>query len=252
MSDPLFEPFWSIALLISAVIYVALLEKIRRGLLRLTALDQQERSSQQPKVSVIIPCRDEAEHIGNTLDDLTKQDYPQDLLQIIVVNDRSTDGTGEIAKKFCDSFNELIVIDNDQCPENLSPKKYALSLGMQRAHGEILMTTDGDCRYRTGWVRSLVEGLADNVGVITGLTIFERGRPEPLWQRLQQMDYLSHSFFAAGAIGSGMAFNCNGSNLAYRRETFSEIGGYQQIKQVVTGDDTLLLQKIKQIGRWQI
>jgi len=252
MTDPLFEPYWSLALLAGTLVYVVMLERIRHGLLSLPKQSASRRTTRQSKVSVIIPCRNEAEHIGNALKDLAEQDYPGELIQIIVIDDRSTDGTGTIAEHFKDSFVELNVIKNDVNPGDISPKKHALSLGMQKADGEVLITTDGDCRFQPGWISSLVEGLADDVGLVTGLTIFDRGRSEPLWQRLQQLDYLSHSFFAAGAIGSGMAFNCNGSNLAYRRETFREMGGFQQIKHVVTGDDTLLLQKIKQSGRWRM
>ncbi|HEX7344179.1 MAG TPA: glycosyltransferase family 2 protein, partial [bacterium] len=86
----------------------------------------------------------------------------------------------------------------------------------------------------------------------TGLTVFDRGTNEPFWQRMQQLDYLSHSFFAAGAIRCGWAFNCNGSNLALRRRAFEDVGGYDGFGQVVTGDDTLLMQRLQRIGRWTI
>jgi cellulose synthase/poly-beta-1,6-N-acetylglucosamine synthase-like glycosyltransferase len=144
------------------------------------------------------------------------------------------------------------VLRLDSCPDHLSPKKHALARGLALARGEILITTDGDCRFSPGWVSSLVSQFTPDTGLVTGLTIFDRGRPEPFWQRMQQLDYLSHSFLAAGAIGSGWALNCNGSNLALRREAFIEAGGYGPIGPMITGDDTLLLQRIKALGKWRV
>jgi cellulose synthase/poly-beta-1,6-N-acetylglucosamine synthase-like glycosyltransferase len=251
MANNLLEPFFSLLLLAAGLIYLAGLERVRRGLLRLRRGSRGTDSS-LPFISVIIPCRNEAEHIGAALDDLTAQDYPADRLQVIVVDDRSDDGTGEVARSRQDRLYDLMVLRIDVCPDHLSPKKHALARGLAQAKGEILITSDGDCRFSPGWIRSLAACFTPRTGLVTGLTIFDRGRPEPFWQRLQQLDYLSHSFFAAGAIGSGWALNCNGSNLALRRETFVEAGGYGPIGPMITGDDTLLLQRIHALKKWDI
>ncbi|RJP80019.1 MAG: glycosyltransferase [Candidatus Zixiibacteriota bacterium] len=250
MPDFALEPTWILLLLAGGAVYLAVLAQVRRGLgiLRRPSAVNGER----PAVSVILPCRNEARHLGAALEDLARQDYPAGRLQVIVVDDRSQDGTGDLARGFHGRLADLAVLRVEACPEGLSPKKHALMRGFDAARGDILITTDGDCRFDPGWVTSLVERFAPEVGLVTGLTVFDRGRPEPFWQRVQQLDYLSHSFFAAGAIGRGWAFNCNGSNLALRREAFREAGGYGAIRGVVTGDDTLLLQRLRRNGRWKI
>ena len=253
MLDGNWEPFWTILLLATGSIYLGFLGRVRRGIAKLPKSEALKvKQAWFPMVSVIIPCRNEAKHIGAALDDLSKQDYPGDRLQIIVVNDRSTDETREIASQYNKKVSALKVINVSICPNNVSPKKNAIMNGIESATGEIIITTDGDCRFSTGWVSSLIGTFSQNVGVVTGLTIFDRQRREPFWQRLQQLDYLSHSFFAAGVIGSGQAFNCNGSNLALRREAFEDVEGYKQFSEVITGDDTLLLQKIRRSGKWRI
>ncbi len=253
MPDFPWEPFWTLLLLFSGSAYLFTLNRIVRGLVNLPLANAQRQAQEwQPKVSVIIPCRDEAEHIGLALDDLGKQDYPAELIQIIVVDDRSADGTGDEARSRKEKLSNLTVVTIEFCPENVSPKKHAILQGLAKADGEIIITTDGDCRFKQGWIKEMIACFAPDVGVVAGLTVFDRNIEEPHWQKIQQTDYLSHSFFAAGAIGSGMAFNCNGSNLALRRETFEESGGYDQFSQVVTGDDTLLIQRIKQNGKWRI
>lgn len=250
------EPTWTVLLFLLGAGYLIVLEQIRSGIAALQKVEETQqpetKSKPLPSVSVIIPCRNEARHIGSALEDLEKQDYPHDLLQVIVVDDRSTDGSGEIARAYSGRLPGLIVCRLDRCPEGISPKKNAIQRGLRVARGEIIITTDGDCRLKPGWISALVAEFEPDVGLVAGLTIFDRNRPEPFWQRLQQLDYLSHSFFAAGAIGRGWAFNCNGSNLAVKRAAFEEVGGYDQFRRVVTGDDTLLLQRIRQNRNWRI
>ncbi len=248
MFDRFLEPYWSLALAGAGAVYLIVLCKVRRGLssLRRKPVTPVPGDDRLPKVSVIIPCRDEAPHIGEALDDLARQDYPRDKLQVIVIDDRSADGTGDAARSKAGLLADLQVIENRSCPAGISPKKHALIKGIQRADGEIFITTDGDCRFQRGWVRALVGDFADDVDAVAGLTVFHREKREPLWQKLQQLDYLSHSFFAAGSIAAGTAFNCNGSNLALRRRAFDEVGGYRGFSQVVTGDDTLLIQKLRE------
>ncbi len=253
MLESIWEPYWTIFLGATGIIYLFVLLLITVGLYRLPKLNKQrEDSKERPQVSIIIPCRNEAEHIGAALDDLAGQDYPSDRVQIVVVDDRSEDATGDIARKKIGMLPDLKVISVDTCPEDCSPKKNAISQGLKQAEGDIIITTDGDCRFKKGWIKALVGCFTPEIGVVTGLTVFNRDMDEPLWQQLQQMDYLSHSFFAAGAIGSGLVFNCNGSNLALKREAFEEIGGYEGFRQVVTGDDTLLIQRMKQSEKWHI
>jgi cellulose synthase/poly-beta-1,6-N-acetylglucosamine synthase-like glycosyltransferase len=251
MVDYPLEPFWSLLLAAAGLIYIGGLGRVAKGLSRLKK-GPEPTNLAQPFVSVIIPCRNEAKHIGVALDDLAGQDYPADRLQVIVVDDRSEDGTAEAALSRRDRLRDLTVLQVEYCPDHLSPKKHALAQGLAAARGEILVTTDGDCRFQPGWIRSLVANFTPETGLVTGLTVFDRSRREPFWQRLQQLDYLSHSFLAAGAIGSGKALNCNGSNLAMRRETFAQAGGYGPIGPMITGDDTLLLQRIHALGRWRI
>jgi len=257
MFDFTLEPYWTLVLLLAGGVYLAVLELVRRGLLHLDQKVKRESPSERPDssapfVSVIIPCRNEARHIGETLEDLGKQDYPADRFEVIVVDDRSSDGSGEIAGRFHDRVSGLKVLRVESCPAGISPKKNALRRGFALARGEIIISTDADCRFPSGWISSLSSEFNPETGLATGLTIFDRGIQEPFWQRMQQLDYLSHSFFAAGAISRGWAFNCNGSNLALRRAAFEDIDGYADFKQVITGDDTLLLQRLRRRGRWRL
>ncbi|HEX7343238.1 MAG TPA: glycosyltransferase, partial [bacterium] len=95
MSHPPFEPFYTLLLLLTGAAYLVALEIVRAGLKRLEDRNASmgwknpAAGGHLPFVSVIIPCRDEARHIGHCLEDLSRQDYPGDQFEVIVVDDRS-------------------------------------------------------------------------------------------------------------------------------------------------------------------
>lgn len=95
-----------------------------------------------PKVSIIVPARNEQEKIEPALISLLKQDYPN--LEIIVVNDRSTDSTGEILRNISSSYTNIKVITLSELPEKWLGKNYALHDGSQHASGDYLLFTDAD------------------------------------------------------------------------------------------------------------
>ncbi len=97
-----------------------------------------------PLVSVIIPARDEGESIRGTLTRLADSTYPN--LEIVVVNDRSRDATGDIARGLRLSIPNLTVIDIDTLPELWLGKTHAMQTGYQRSRGEWLCFVDADVK----------------------------------------------------------------------------------------------------------
>ncbi len=246
--------FWSVTVLLvgGMMTYILFLGIIYRGLGRIKSHTSQP-PDLYPTLSVIIPARDEENTIGDTLDYLLNQDYPQSRLQIIVVNDRSADTTAEIVNKYSNEHQHIELINLTECPPSMSPKKHALTRGIERATGEIIMTTAADCRFHPRWLTMMVGHFAPDVGIVAGLTRFHLNKDKlPLWQNMQWLDFISHSLVSAGAIGSGMTFNCNGSNLAYRRKVFDEVHGFSGIDRIVSGDDEFFAQKVNQDTRWKI
>jgi cellulose synthase/poly-beta-1,6-N-acetylglucosamine synthase-like glycosyltransferase len=246
--------FWIIAsVLIAGVLsYILFLGMIYRGLKNVKQWNS-TKPSLYPTLSVVIPARDEKDTIAHTLECLLNQDYPRDRCQIIVVNDRSSDTTADIADKFAQHYDHIQVITLNHCPPSMSPKKHALTEGIKLATGEIIITTDADCRFHPQWLTTLVGHFAPDVGVVAGLTRFYLQKEHiPLWQKTQWLDFISHSFVSAGAIGSGLTFNCNGSNLAYRKKVFDQVDGFSGVDRIVSGDDEFFAQKVNQNTPWKI
>lgn len=117
-----------------------------------------------PFVSVLMPVRNESSTIESSLGSVCKQDYPHELLEIVVVDGMSTDSTIELANKLAGKTDIKIKIV--QNPKEIAPA--ALNLGIAEAHGKILVRIDGHCEiapdYVSNCVRLLQSGRADGVG----------------------------------------------------------------------------------------
>lgn len=95
-----------------------------------------------PKVSVVIPARNEERAIEHALQSVLQQNY--DALEVIVVNDRSTDRTGDILAQMTGRFSQLRVLNINELPVGWLGKNYALQMGARQATGKLLLFTDAD------------------------------------------------------------------------------------------------------------
>ena len=114
-------------------------------------------------VSVICPLFNEEKFIEGCITSILEQDYPQDKLEVLFVDGRSTDHTADIVKQYAEKYPFIKLLDN---PERVVP--YALNRGLEVATGEVIMRIDGHCTYPTNYISELVRYLyelnADNVG----------------------------------------------------------------------------------------
>jgi len=113
-------------------------------------------------VSIIIPCRNEVNHIKDCLDTILKQDYPSSLLEIIIIDGLSDDGTRELLNSYHNQYR-LTLLEN---PKKIVPT--ALNIGILNSHGNIIIRMDVHSLYATDYIRQCVDLLestnADNVG----------------------------------------------------------------------------------------
>jgi len=205
-----------------------------------------------PSVSVIVPARNEAGVLPWTLRSLMKQDYEGEW-EVIVVDDRSDDNSPEVLAEMQRRYEQLRIVRIAETVGG-SPKKFALSQGIAAARSEVIFTTDADCQYDESWLREMVRHLADDVGVVAGLTVFDLPdfSSAPAWQKIQWLDFFVQNFLAAGSLGWGHAASCNGSNLCFRRRVYDEVAGYGPTAAVVSGDDVLFAQRVATETNWKM
>ncbi|MCB2210869.1 glycosyltransferase [bacterium] len=234
------------------LIYFAFMLIVYVGLRRLPRTEIVRDDDLLPTATIVVAARDEETRIGQLLDSLEAQDYPREKFEVIVVDDRSADMTGDLVRKRNGNGMRYRVIRiRDGENQGRAPKKFALSRGIALATGEVIVTTDADCWMGPLWLRTLLSPFLDDaVQGVSGVSRFIRSsdQPKPWWSELESLEHLSYSVMAAGSIAAGHVTNAHGSNLAARRSAYERIGGYESNATVTSGDDVFLLQDIVKNG----
>jgi biofilm PGA synthesis N-glycosyltransferase PgaC len=196
-------------------------------------------------ISVVIAVRNEAKNISRLMSALEAQSFPKEHFEVIVIDDKSDDDTAEIIRKFklTTTMNlQLASIDNNirGCS---TPKKAALSTGIARARGSIIATTDGDCWMGHDWLKALESGFQHpKTMFVSGPVAIRQGGN--LFSRTQTLEFSSLMGSGAALIQLNYPLMCNGANLAFRKDAFEAVGGYDGVAQHASGDDVFLMQKI--------
>lgn len=199
-------------------------------------------AAHQQTVTIVVPARDEAENIEKILFDLSKQDYPRHLMQVVVVDDHSTDQTLQVCKKFKQENPELRL----ECFSltETSSKKAAIAWAVESSKYEWILTTDADVSVPSRqWLTRIMAHGAVDVDMICGPVLFSCNDTRSLIRELSALESIGLTAIAAAGIKSRHPFYCNGANLAFRRDAFLRVNGYDGSKDRMTGDDTALLLK---------
>lgn len=197
------------------------------------------------KLSVIIPVRNEERTIGVLLSDLQRQTLGKIHFEVLVVNDASTDATEEIINDFRNQQALDLKLISLADVAVKSPKKRAITEALKVASGQLIVTTDGDCRVGERWLEMIVQTyLQTNAKFISGPVTFLDEKSG--FDIFQTIEFASLIGTGACLLEAGYPTMCNGANLAYQRAAFDAVGGYEGVDQIASGDDEFLLQKIHQ------
>ena len=159
-----------------------------------------------PGVSVVIAARNEADTLQELLNNLVQQDYPKEKLDITIVSDRSTDGTWNIIQDYSQLHPSVRGIKIEDTDPQMTPKKRALTYGIEKTNGEIIISTDGDCSVPTGWIRSMVDAFDDDTGIVVGRSKIDI-RKSSFLHFYQGIDFLGIMAANAGVIGWGLGWS---------------------------------------------
>ncbi len=196
--------------------------------------------------SIVIPARDEQANIGACLATILGNDYPSHFFEIIVINDHSTDQTAAIVEKWQQDYPQikLIHLANHVSVGLNAYKKKAIELAISQTKGDWIITTDADCVVSTKWL-SLLDAYIQKTGVVFVAAPVKFTNTGSIVSLFQVLDFMSLQGITAAAVGAGAHSMCNGANLAYEKKAFYAVGQFAGIDQIASGDDMLLMQKIK-------
>ena len=196
------------------------------------------------KFSIVVPFRNEAENLPILLDSFSKLNYPNDLFEVILVDDESEK---EFKVCFDNSLSlgsglkfKVLVTKNIRVSN--SPKKDAISTAMQVVKTNWIITTDADCVVNKNWLLALDNYIQlHNVSMIAGAVSYNF--KNSFLHHFQQLDLASLQGATIGSFGLKKGFMCNGANFAYTKSFFEELNGFEGNDGIASGDDVFLLQK---------
>ena len=197
-----------------------------------------------PLISVICPARNEARHIAEFVRAALASTYPR--LELIIVDDHSTDGTGALARAAGAGDARLRVIDPPPLPEGWFGKQWACHAGAQQARGSVMLFTDADTRHGADLLVRLWHAMRRRQSDLISVA----GRQElvSFWERVVQpsvfavlvstfggTEAVSNSTRPRGKIANGQCF-------MVRRDVYDALGGHEAVRQFVA-EDLMLAQQ---------
>jgi len=189
-------------------------------------------------VSVIICAHDEEQNLKELIPILLSQNHSE--FEIIVVDDRSNDGTFDLLLQETAKDHRLRMVHVNRTPQLFNAKKYALTLGIKAAKYEWLLLTDADCRpVGKNWLSSVARHFSPNTQFVLGFSPYQQ-RPGFLNAFIRFETLLTGIQYISFAL-AGMPFMGVGRNLSYRRSKFLEVKGFNNFTKITGGDDDLFV-----------
>jgi len=196
-------------------------------------------------LSVVIPARDEERNIIGCLESVCDQEYPSGLLQIIAVDDSSTDKTWDLLRDFLPGERvinsaRLAEVEDDGFAAH---KKRAIRTGIALSHNAVIVTTDADCTHPRAWLKTIASFHEEKRSIFIAAPVMLQNNSSVL-QIFQALDFLVLQGITGASVFKNIHSMCNGANLAYEKKAFHDVGGFAGIDSIASGDDMLLMHKI--------
>ncbi len=197
-------------------------------------------NSTTTKISIIIPAKNEASILKDSINSLKRLDYPEQNFEVIIVDDQSSDNTYKLASRMIGTKNHFRIIRANN--KTLPGKRGALLRGIEESKYPFIMMTDADCLPCPGWLNAASALFEQGYEFILG--------PAPLIRQQNNfissvscMDNLKNHFLSFSLASLGLPYTAAARNMGISKEAFFKIGGYTNTQDTVSGDDDLLLRE---------
>lgn len=192
-------------------------------------------------ISVLVPFRNEAIHIHHLIHSLANINYPSDKFEVLFINDHSEDNSEQVVMSLIHDKLNFTLINLDKKTQG---KKMAITLGVSKANHELIATTDADCVVPSTWLQKINESFYNDKANMTFGGVGLKSTTS-FFSKIQALEFTSLIGSGGATMGFGIFTMCNGANLAYRKEVFNKVNGYEGNLNIASGDDEFLARKIE-------
>jgi cellulose synthase/poly-beta-1,6-N-acetylglucosamine synthase-like glycosyltransferase len=195
-------------------------------------------------LTIVIPFRNEAEHLPVLLNTLGNQKKEAPGVRIILVDDHSTDNSLFIAQQFKDEHEEVTVISQVET----HGKKQGVDIALSQVKTNWVVTLDADIQPCDGWLNRIASWTINNTHDLLILPL-RIGPGKNLIGHLQEVEFASVMAITGGMALSGRPILCNGGNLCFRKEAYERVRNSRKDMHITSGDDVFLLNALKPFGK---
>lgn len=238
----------ALAILTSIALLLLLFNTVRNAIIFNHVHPTEMKDPHVPFVSVLIPARNEEDIIEQCIRSICNQSYSQ--YEVIVLNDHSTDKTGEILHRLSLEFPQLSIIDGGVLPSHWIGKPHACHQLAMKAKGEYVLFTDADTFHDSSSIESLMKfAVTNNIDMLSAvpkqeLKLFWEHVAVPFIHTLY-LTYLPHDLILKNPNPQFAA--ANGQALLFKRESYQLIGGHTSVANSIAEDIDLAI-RIKSFG----
>jgi cellulose synthase/poly-beta-1,6-N-acetylglucosamine synthase-like glycosyltransferase len=192
-------------------------------------------------VTVLVAAHNEFQNLKTLIPKLFEQDYPK--FDVMIVNDRSTDRTKRLLEEMMEIYPKLRTVTIKYTPNHVTPKKFAITLGIKVAKNDVILLTDADCMPASDqWIRKMTAPVREEAKTFSlGFSGYEV-KSSLLNSWIQFETILTALFYFSFGLWNA-PFMGVGRNLCYRKSFFMEAKGFKGIWHLHGGDDDLFVNR---------
>jgi len=200
--------------------------------------------------SFVVAMRNEEHNIAKLLASLSAQNFQHEQFEIILVDDFSTDQTLEVAQQTIvdlaiEHLVKVVSLQKEGLSHNAAFKKTAIQIGVSKAKFEWIVTTDADCFHSPNYLQTLAGFIEQYLPKFVSGPV-SLSPAKNMFQKMQALEFKGLVGLGAAYIQRNRPFLCNGANLAFTKEVFSNLNGYKGIDHFERGDDIWFLHKVQE------
>ncbi len=218
----------------SAMMYLTVIFIITLGWIQLKDIQYND-VDVNTHVSIVVAVRNEENNLPALIKSLDSQDYPEELMEIVFVDDHSSDNTFELMKTYAKGNKQVHCLHSKG-----EGKKAALKYGFSKAYSELIITTDADCIIKPEWIRSLVSFYEkEKPKIILAPVVYDNEKN--ILQKFFSLDFISLVASGAGSVSLRLPLMGNAANMAITKDVVMQTGNINEWEKYSSGDDVFLI-----------